>query len=1202
MIIRDLPRNKPRTTANEKRTQRGLASRFKSSIGYAAGEQGHMFGHAIEYATTTKDHPRSQDEVHGERVIAVWSHGLTSQLTAAAEMEAVASKSSARDPVTHAVISYDTARGETPTIEQMKADVERWLRERGYTDGRKNNGRGGSTKEKRDRARSGDLNQHIAIVHGDKGHIHIHVIANRVARNGVANNDPHTKTVNEHVAADIARERGWEIVLGRMNMKKMLDQSRARGATPDEIAALERREASTLDRLREAAPPTPPTRQTADEKARATTGRSTRKDLFRTTYTVTIRDTYNTSRTFAEFEERLRDVAVRVKFYPQYNTKRGQNDHRLAFSDLYNDGGCSGTEAGVSARDILAKWPDASATYDPVAKQMLRDPFPMHVDDIRRDGKAQAPSPGELDPERHPDIDLREARRPAAAAMTSFKDQHAATSKDLRGVRKSDNALSAFMAGYRDGGIMVDNLMTAVTGKQETLDPKLVFRKKHGETVRQAFATSATIDEFHRRLARADITVRDTTKVGSNGKNYVGVAFYDHAGHGDSGSGIGVKAADLIAKFGSIMPVQNVAGHVSESPNVTAADTSNAAIDSKTRPALAAQKRDPNTKKRFDAAIQDSSVKRIFDEARTFGEFVERARADGVMVKFWPTTAEDGRLYWKASYADLDDVAGVSGAKAGVGAKEIRAKWPEARATIGADRAKAQNAGYDQREHGDGPREKTSSAGTSAQVNEPLAATARQRRQNRAAELARIQRQQAAPKMGDSAGLTELRKSVAGMQDGLQDRRAASAADHSSVAGRVLAATKGQNLAFNIKSGFSLIGTIKVTSLRDWRQNRQRRLTKFSHEFEKDQRRTKYLGDDLRKIEADKRKHEERLAVELSRKDQNPKQIDRLKKQIEATGLDARYALYKDEFRQKEQARLQAEYKKFERKEKVKDALHVGFLAGVYGLRKASADLARGKGKAASKRYWDKVRAARSVFDDAKKQIKAGSAILLKEARTRIFADRAEADTKVEWLKKLQPDETVTKAIIDFKLAEEIRMQAWKEGKDQPKPIDKPPVAIRHTTMPLSPIAPPRGLRDPTPSPVRPPPPAPAPVQQPEPLYRRAASALAGSGLRAEIEAQVIRDRHRIRSVTKAAARTLPTDHPARARLDKAAKSHDPKAIQLAIQAVRQEIRQVSLYRRDARIVAQQQAAEKAKIEAQKRAKEIEARKQAERSDHGYGD
>jgi hypothetical protein len=114
---------------------------------------------------------------------AAWVHlrGVMSVETAALEMEAVAALSrQCRDP--------------RPSREQVVSDAERLLKVVGMDD-----------------------HQYVLAAHIDTDDFHAHVIANRVGPDGRANDLWHERINRERVCAEIAAERGWDIVVGHHN-------------------------------------------------------------------------------------------------------------------------------------------------------------------------------------------------------------------------------------------------------------------------------------------------------------------------------------------------------------------------------------------------------------------------------------------------------------------------------------------------------------------------------------------------------------------------------------------------------------------------------------------------------------------------------------------------------------------------------------------------------------------------------------------------------------------------------------------------------------------------------------------------------------------------------------------------------------------------------------------------------------------------
>jgi len=126
---------------------------------------------------------------------AAWVHlrGVMSVETAAIEMEAVAALSArCRDPVYHLIIAY--AKHEHPTRDQVVSDAERLLKAIGMDD-----------------------HQYVLAAHKDTDDFHAHVIANRVGADGRANDLWHERILRERTCAEIAAERGWDIVVGHHN-------------------------------------------------------------------------------------------------------------------------------------------------------------------------------------------------------------------------------------------------------------------------------------------------------------------------------------------------------------------------------------------------------------------------------------------------------------------------------------------------------------------------------------------------------------------------------------------------------------------------------------------------------------------------------------------------------------------------------------------------------------------------------------------------------------------------------------------------------------------------------------------------------------------------------------------------------------------------------------------------------------------------
>jgi hypothetical protein len=147
----------------------------------ALAAAGHSFEGGVAYASA----PEKAEWVHLRDVMSVE--------TAAIEMEAVAALSSrCRDPAYHLIVAY--AKHERPTREQVVSDAERLLRAIGMGD-----------------------RQYVLAAHKDTADFHAHVIANRVGLDGKANDLWHERIIRERVCAEIAAERGWDIVVGHHN-------------------------------------------------------------------------------------------------------------------------------------------------------------------------------------------------------------------------------------------------------------------------------------------------------------------------------------------------------------------------------------------------------------------------------------------------------------------------------------------------------------------------------------------------------------------------------------------------------------------------------------------------------------------------------------------------------------------------------------------------------------------------------------------------------------------------------------------------------------------------------------------------------------------------------------------------------------------------------------------------------------------------
>ncbi len=161
----------------------------------AVASAGHSFEGGVSYASA----PEKAEWVH--------LRGVTSVETAAIEMEAVAALSRrCRDPVYHLIIAY--AKNERPTREQVVTDAQRLLKVIGM-----------------------EKSQYVLAAHKDTDDFHAHVIANRIGPDGKANDLWHERIIRERVCAEIAAERGWEIVVGHHN-RDMVQRARHLYAPP----------------------------------------------------------------------------------------------------------------------------------------------------------------------------------------------------------------------------------------------------------------------------------------------------------------------------------------------------------------------------------------------------------------------------------------------------------------------------------------------------------------------------------------------------------------------------------------------------------------------------------------------------------------------------------------------------------------------------------------------------------------------------------------------------------------------------------------------------------------------------------------------------------------------------------------------------------------------------------------------------------
>ncbi len=311
------------------------------------------FDASVDHAARLDDEP-DRDEHRGERVEQVFLSGIFSLETAAIELEAIAAlRPRVSDPVRHIVLSYDTARGERPSWEEIDHDVRTLLRQRGFTDSTDRSQRHHGTAAARfEAARKGEVSPYVAIVHGDTDSKHVHIIVSTVAPNGAVNSDFRRYGTNEHAAAMVAQAHGWEIVAGRVNGRLVAEQARSRGASEAEIEALLRRDAVTLDRLRER----DETGARQSGTARGDAGGVLRRGGFISEYGEAIRDAFASSGSFDEFNDALREIGVVAKYSEGVHRKTGRVLPRLAFADALDKAGDSGSRVGVAARTLIEKF------------------------------------------------------------------------------------------------------------------------------------------------------------------------------------------------------------------------------------------------------------------------------------------------------------------------------------------------------------------------------------------------------------------------------------------------------------------------------------------------------------------------------------------------------------------------------------------------------------------------------------------------------------------------------------------------------------------------------------------------------------------------------------------------------------------------------------------------------------------------------
>ena len=97
-----------------------------------------------------------------------------------------------QDPVYHLIVAY--AKTEHPTREEVVGDAERLLKGLGMGE-----------------------HQYVLSAHHDTDDFHAHVVVNRVGADGRASDLWKERVIRERTCAEIAAERGWEIVVGHHN-------------------------------------------------------------------------------------------------------------------------------------------------------------------------------------------------------------------------------------------------------------------------------------------------------------------------------------------------------------------------------------------------------------------------------------------------------------------------------------------------------------------------------------------------------------------------------------------------------------------------------------------------------------------------------------------------------------------------------------------------------------------------------------------------------------------------------------------------------------------------------------------------------------------------------------------------------------------------------------------------------------------------
>ncbi|WP_169717346.1 relaxase/mobilization nuclease domain-containing protein [Brucella thiophenivorans] len=321
------------------------------------------FGENVDYMLNDK---ADQHLKSGERVEATFYNegALLSLQTAAKEMEAHARIGRCKDPVLHSVIAYASMNGEDPTPDQIRQDVENFLRERGLVNAPAL--RGKTTPEQRAAHAENELNQYVAVVHGDTKNKHVHILVNRVSRDGHIASLSHFSRKNDNLAARISRERNWDVVNSVYNQSQIKEQAIQRGASKDELAMLEAGQFSTFTAMR----------KNLEEKARLTTAelaaRNADKASFVEDYSETVQNAFKDAKTMQDFKDKCFAAGVIVKF-SEKTTKKGNVLPGVSYADIFDGAGKSGTQIGVPAKALIEKFGQPQKDWVEQAKPLVAD-------------------------------------------------------------------------------------------------------------------------------------------------------------------------------------------------------------------------------------------------------------------------------------------------------------------------------------------------------------------------------------------------------------------------------------------------------------------------------------------------------------------------------------------------------------------------------------------------------------------------------------------------------------------------------------------------------------------------------------------------------------------------------------------------------------------------------------------------------------